>query len=502
MPLDLSPFSDAGLDGATLATLLDTHRAADAPRLTRLWRYYRNPVLNERDARTGAVRRRLAQIAGLPSRLTQPVPDDDRHPTEREIVIENDIAWRLHTLLDLMLGRPPVLLSTSPDEETRAAVQAILDAVLENAGGIALLQDAALLSSVFGHVDFLLRAEDLFTTPIPTSARNDPRAAIEFARLLRVEVIEPTRAIPVLSPDDFRQLSVYIIHFTRPSTATGGAGASPGRQSLLAGLRDRLNIAAPTPTTEGVLELFSATHHQRYEDGRLVFDSPNPIGVLPVVHIQNLTQPFRYEGLSEVEPLIPLQDELNTRLSDRANRVTLQSFKLLLAKGLEDDAPVRAVSPGQVWMTSNPDASIQAFGGDAASPSEDNHIQQIREAMDKTSTVNPLAAGLIRARVGQLSSENALRITLLGALNKTTRKQVAFGKGLAHLAELILRALDRVGLFPTTPADRGVTVQWPDPIPRNERDRLDAARLKIELGVPRERVLAELGYAPNENAIT
>ena len=80
---------------------------------------------------------------------------------------------------------------------------------------------------------------------------------------------------------------------------------------------------------------------------------------------------LRYEGQSEVEPLIPLQDELNTRLSDRANRVTMQSFKMYLAKGLDGfaDGSAPVVGPGRVWTTDNPDASMQTFGGDSSSPS-------------------------------------------------------------------------------------------------------------------------------------
>lgn len=502
MPLDLAPFSNPRLTEHSVGALLDAHRTTTLPRLTRFWRYYRNPTLNEPDARRHTARPRLAQSLGLPPRLTRPTPSDDRDPADREIVIENDIAWRVHALLDLMLGKPPVLLSNAPDESTRSTIQSILDTTFESSGGIQLLQDAALLCAVFGHADFLLRADNLFNTPIPASARDNPDAAIDLASRLRVELVEPTRAVPLLSRDDYRQLDAYLIHFTRP---TANAQPTPddhsARSSLLASLRNRL---APhsAPAADSVLEIFTADHHQRYENDRLISSAPNPLGVLPVVHIQNLTQPFRYDGLSEVEPLIPLQDELNTRLSDRAHRVTLQSFKLLLAKGLDDDATPRTVSPGQIWTTSNPDASIQSFGGDASSPSEDNHIQQIREAMDKTSAVSPLAAGLLRARIGQLTSENALRITLLGALNKTTRKQVSFGKGLSQLSALILAALDRAGVFRTDPADRAVTIQWPDPVPRDERARLDAARIKLELGVPRERILAELGYAPNPQSLT
>jgi hypothetical protein len=77
-----------------------------------------------------------------------------------------------------------------------------------------------------------------------------------------------------------------------------------------------------------VTEITSARAWQRYENRELVADGELPWGFLPVVHIQNLAQPYYYEGLSDVEPLIPLQDELNTRLSDRASRITFQSFKM------------------------------------------------------------------------------------------------------------------------------------------------------------------------------
>lgn len=510
MPLNLEPFADVALDERTFRALLDAHHRDRLPRLTRFWNYYRNPAMPPRQgcgARATSARPRLAQEEGLPRRLTDPRVPDDRDPADREIVIENDIAWRLHALLDFMLSRRITIRSTARDESVRRDVERILDAVFEASGGIALLQDAALLASIYGCVDFLLRADDFFRSPRTDRAPGGADAAVESAEALRIEIIEPLRAAPHLSREDFRILDAYLIHSTRRASHTEMPDPNSSIQSsapaVLRAILARLNHA---PHAHGagrdasITEVFSARHHQLYEDDRLLLDEPNLLGVLPIVHIQNLSQPFHYEGLSEVEALIPLQDELNTRLSDRAHRVTLQSFKLYLAKGFDPDEPVRHVAPGQVWSTSNPDASIQSFGGDADSPSEDSHIEQIREAMDKTSAVNPLAAGLLRARVGQLSSENAIRITLLGTLAKTRRKQIAFGKGLAQLASMILLALDRAGVYRTDPRDRAVSIHWPDPMPRDEREQLEAAQLKLNLGVPRDQVLAELGYTPDSSS--
>ena len=74
---------------------------------------------------------------------------------------------------------------------------------------------------------------------------------------------------------------------------------------------------------------------------RRISAARNRLNRVPIVHIQNMPQPLSYSGLSEVEPLIALQDELNTRLSDRANRI-VQAFKMI-GKGIEQftEPPVR-----------------------------------------------------------------------------------------------------------------------------------------------------------------
>jgi hypothetical protein len=317
---------------------------------------------------------------------------------------------------------------------------------------------------------------------------------------VRIEVVEPTRGIPLLGAGDYRSLDAYIVRAVREGN---DIERTPGpMRRLLTGRAD----ATPRRALVTVTEVLSGEHRQVYEDAgdgpELVLSEENALtpGRVPVVHIQNVSQPFSYAGLGEVEPLIPLQDELNTRLSDRASRVTMQSFRMYLAKGIDgfDRVPV---GPGQVWSTDNPDARVEPFGGDAHAQGEDEHIEQVREGLDKASGVPPLASGVVRAKIGNLTSENALRVTLMGLLSRTARKRISYGRGIAETCRLVLTALDRAGVLPTDPRDRGVRVEWPDPLPRDEADVLAAAKAKVELGVTRERVLGELGYAPSDPGV-
>jgi hypothetical protein len=279
----------------------------------------------------------------------------------------------------------------------------------------------------------------------PMNARADARADDEMleqaAKLVRIEAIEPRRGVPFVSAEDYRRLRAYAIRASVP-------------------VRGR---------TADQVDVISGERWQRYRDGRMVLERAVwwSGGEVPVVHIQNLAQPFRYEGIGEVEPLIPLQDELNTRLSDRAHRVTMQSFKVFLARGF-DPGQRLAIGPGAVIVSDSPDARIEEFGGSTHDAGEARHIEEIREAMDKASAVPPIAAGAIQAKFGNLSSGNALRIALMGVVAKTSRKRVTYGAGLARAAELVLSALSTAGVLRTAPGDRQIEIDWPETVPGEE----------------------------------
>ncbi|MBX3385660.1 MAG: phage portal protein [Phycisphaeraceae bacterium] len=564
---DLAPFAQSGLTLPVLESLVDEHERLALPRHELLWSYYRNPMRlappaaasllarsgsplsRWRSPRSAAPhgRYRLAQERGLPTRLlgrsapsnasrphTGWMPPDDRFssPARKEIVIENDIAWRIHTMIEFLIGSGVTIESEAADPERRARIESALRAVWDRSGGVSLLHELALLAHVHGHADLLVRAHP--AAPEPHSSADEPAVT--------VEIVDPFRAIPLVNPHDYRSIDAYVIRWCRrgeptPTSApeapspsatpnpTTPARLAPSAPSILRRILDRWSSSAPTDALSRaddprpdlhtpavvVTEIIDA-HTRRVFEQRVLdsglLDQPvltdeSPSLVRsdrnralgpPVVHLQNITQPLAYEGLSEVEPLIPLQDELNTRLSDRANRVTLQSFKMLLAKGFTD-VPGFTIAPGTIWKTDNPDAHLESFGGDAASPSEERHIEELREALDKVSGVPPLAGGVVRARIGNLSSATALRVTLMGLLSKSARKRVLYGRAIAAASALILEALNALDILNTRPDERALRVKWPDTLPRDERESLDAALKKIELGVDRRTVLAELGYA-------
>jgi hypothetical protein len=105
-----------------------------------------------------------------------------------------------------------------------------------------------------------------------------------------------------------------------------------------------------------------------------------------------------------------------------------------------------------------------------------------------------LVAGVIRSKLGTLTSAVALKLTLMGMLSKTDRKRFTYGEGLKNVAGMVLEILDKANIYRTSERDREVEVIFPNPLPENVMEKLEEAKAKKEIGVPAEQVLRELGY--------
>ncbi|MFC1676905.1 phage portal protein [Planctomycetota bacterium] len=505
MGFDPGVFEDDQLEANYIKWLAE-ERSIDIQRhFSKLWEYYANRSVDVHGS-CGSDRKVLnsgrcylqAQEYGLPARITGLSHSVNggifgveaaKEVQRKEVVIENDIGWRVNAAVDFLFGKPISFVSKSPEVGKRAEIENILKALFSANGGVGFFQDMAVLGSVYGFVDCFVRPGDEIMKQYLTSSGQSFtfETVLQLARTIGLELIEAPRALPILDENDYRKVRYYVQHFSQKKNTLAREGSFLSR--ILFSSRGSSN----SQQVVNVTEIVSEKAWQRYENQELVGEGELPWGFLPVVHVQNVAQPYYYEGLSDVEPLIPLQDELNTRLSDRASRITFQSFKMYLGKcieGFED----RPVSPGRMWCTDNPDASIEEFGGDRSTPSEDIHIMEIRDAMDKTSGVTPLVAGVLKSKLGNLTSAVALKLTLMGMLSKTERKKFTYGEGLRQISRMVFAILDKAGIYKTSEADREIDLVFPSPLPENVMEKLQEAQIKKELGVSTEQVLRELGY--------
>lgn len=504
MAFDFSRFETDELNKSFVDWLIDEQWVDMQSHYGRLWDYYQNPMysttgLSAADSKLNESARTYvqAQEMGLPARITgikrtqtsgiiggKAAADIER----KEVVIENDIGWRITAMVDFLFGKHIDIASRAEDKSRRTEIDQIIKQVFNANGGVRFFQDMAVLGAVYGFVDCILRPGQKIAdfSSLGRHTGMPLQRAMEIAGDCGLELIEAQRALPILDEKDFRKINFYVQHFIEQKNDVSAEGSFLRRLLSPQGSNSARRKTAVT-------EIISNKWRQKYEDKELIEEGPNILGMMPVVHIQNIAQPMYYEGISDVEALIPLQDELNTRLSDRASRITFQAFKMYLAKGIEG-VENRAVAPGRMWCTDNTQASIEQFGGDSSSPSEDAHIQEIREALDKASGVTPVAAGVLKDKLGNLTSAVALKMTMIGMLAKTERKNFAYGQGIKEIAAMVMHLLDVTGVYPNSKEERQFDVIFPSPLPENTTEKLTEAKLKLEIGISQEQVLRELGY--------
>jgi len=233
MGFELAIFDDPRLDADYLDWLVDEQSTVIHRHFSRLWDYYANPRFDA--IGSGASERKVsesgrcyvqAQEYGLPARITGllhlpqgSVLDSKavRDVQRKEVVIENDIAWRVNAAADFLFGK-------------RSEIEALLKAVFAANGGLGFFQDMAVLGSVYGFVDCLVRpAAGIIERASPPSPAHRPglEAGLHLARAIDLELIEAPRALPVLDEDDYRIIRFYVQHFYQKKNSVNNKRRTP-----------------------------------------------------------------------------------------------------------------------------------------------------------------------------------------------------------------------------------------------------------------------------------
>ena len=224
MAFDLRTFDDSELDADYIEWLVDERSIDVQMHFAKMWEYYTNPIYEA--SGTGAVSRKVnesgrcylqGQEYGLPARITGVAHAANagvlgargvRDVQRKEVVVENDIAWRINAAVDFLFGKPATLASRSPNSQKRAEIESILKAVFEANGAIGFFQDMAVLGSVYGFVDCLVRpGSEILERFISSSSQILTRKEVlQLAQTIDLELIEAPRALPVLEENDYKKI--------------------------------------------------------------------------------------------------------------------------------------------------------------------------------------------------------------------------------------------------------------------------------------------------------
>ena len=137
MGFELDIFGDEQLEADYIEWLIDEQSVDVRGHFEKFWEYYANPRMEM--AGMGAREQKVnesgrcymqAQEYGLPVRITGLIQSGQvgvfgarsaRDVQRKEVVIENDIAWRINAAVDFLFGKPISFVSKSPDGQKSQA---------------------------------------------------------------------------------------------------------------------------------------------------------------------------------------------------------------------------------------------------------------------------------------------------------------------------------------------------------------------------------------------
>ncbi|HXF82614.1 MAG TPA: phage portal protein [bacterium] len=223
--------------------------------------------------------------------------------------------------------------------------------------------------------------------------------------------------------------------------------------------------------TVEALEVWTAERFQLLVEDAVVREGPNPYGFIPFVHVPNLQPPNSPWGRSDLVDVIPLNRELDERMSDQADLIRYHADPPVVFRGVERHSDL-AVGPGTVWDLPR-DADVALLEWRGSLPALQEHIERVLRALYEVAETPRTSFG----DSGRLLSGVALETELQPLIQRTLRKRVGWSVALRRCAQMALQLTDRFGsaregVGGPGPSPRSaryrVRVIWPPMLPRDD----------------------------------
>ena len=269
---------------------------------------------------------------------------------------------------------------------------------------------------------------------------------------------------------------------------------------------------------EGTRQVFTYTEIltddtiEEYINDELIDSRPNPLGLIPVVHIPNVPVSGSPWGLADAHDIITLNRSYNEISTDVADIINYHASPVTVIVGAKASNLEKGAK--KVWGGLPKDAQVFNLEGGAAGISGAlQYLELLKRSMHEIMNIPETALGQVQPISN--TSGVALSIQYQPLMNRWSQKTSQYGKGLEKINELALRTLffkepetmiynpDVDGpikdgqypqLDPNDPISFMNYAQFPQPLPLDKLIVLNEIQTKLAMGLEsKEGALRQLG---------
>ena len=267
-------------------------------------------------------------------------------------------------------------------------------------------------------------------------------------------------------------------------------------------------------------EILTDNTVQQFINDELIDEYENPIGVVPIVHIPNITITSSPWGQSDIWDIIQLNRELNEKMTEISDIINYHAAPVTIITGAKASQLERG--PKKVWAGLPKEAQVFNLESRCEMSGAIEYVQMIKRAMHEITGVPETALGQFQPVSN--TSGVALAIQYQPLMNRYQMKKIHFTQGLEKLNEIIIKTCAvfipelliynpsqtampepdmLTQLDPNDPNTYKTTIHWPDPLPVDALIKLNEVQAKMALGIESKKgALKLLGEEfPNEKMI-
>ena len=269
---------------------------------------------------------------------------------------------------------------------------------------------------------------------------------------------------------------------------------------------------------EGTRQVFTYTEIltddviEEYVNDELIDSRPNPLGLIPVVHIPNVPVSGSPWGLSDAHDIITINRAYNEISTDVADIINYHASPVTVIVGAKASNLEKGAK--KVWGGLPKDAQVfNLEGGAQGIDGALKYLELLKRSMHEVMNIPETALGQVQAISN--TSGVALSIQYQPLMNRYSQKVAQYGKGIEKVNELALRTLflkepetmiynpDEDGpikegqlpqLDPNDPITYMNYAHFPQPLPLDKLIALNEIQTKIGMGLEsKEGALRTLG---------